>query len=255
MGRAEIGTAKYESKRLKASGLQKLKFYCQLCSKQCRDSNGFKMHLNSKSHLGRISNITNDNSSSKIITNYSNEFQRNFLSLLKQNHGNKKINANKFYQKYIIQKDHIHMNVTRWKSLTSFVKYLGSNGIVKVTKTGGEDEMDDIDDENFQNDDQQGFNLEIQLIDNSNLAKIKEKDNNNQIEKDQALEDKLLQEQIRLGKEKEAKEAKSKEQQNVEEVLKEETSSVKVDGPVKISLNKPGIVKKNKKMLKKNEFE
>ncbi len=30
--------------RIKAKGLQKLRWYCQLCQKQCRDENGFKCH-------------------------------------------------------------------------------------------------------------------------------------------------------------------------------------------------------------------
>lgn len=35
---------------LQAKGLQKLRFYCQVCQKQCRDDNGFKCHLTSESH-------------------------------------------------------------------------------------------------------------------------------------------------------------------------------------------------------------
>ena len=29
--------------QMKAKRLQKLKWYCQMCSKQCRDENGFKV--------------------------------------------------------------------------------------------------------------------------------------------------------------------------------------------------------------------
>lgn len=36
--------------RIKAKGLQKLRWYCQLCQKQCRDENGFKCHQLSDSH-------------------------------------------------------------------------------------------------------------------------------------------------------------------------------------------------------------
>jgi hypothetical protein len=36
--------------RIKAKGLQKLRWYCQLCQKQCRDENGFKCHQMSESH-------------------------------------------------------------------------------------------------------------------------------------------------------------------------------------------------------------
>ena len=47
MPKAERGTPKDIANRMKAKGLQKLKFYCQMCQKQCRDANGFKCHLTS----------------------------------------------------------------------------------------------------------------------------------------------------------------------------------------------------------------
>ena len=40
MPKAEKGSLKDIGKRIKAKGLQKLKFYCQLCQKQCRDDGG-----------------------------------------------------------------------------------------------------------------------------------------------------------------------------------------------------------------------
>ena len=43
------------------------------------------------------------------------------------------VNANHFYQEYIAKKDHIHMNATHWHSLTEFVKFLGREGICKVS--------------------------------------------------------------------------------------------------------------------------
>jgi DNA/RNA-binding protein KIN17 len=36
-------TPKAIAKRLKAKGLQRLRWYCQMCEKQCRDENGFKV--------------------------------------------------------------------------------------------------------------------------------------------------------------------------------------------------------------------
>lgn len=149
MGRTEFGTAKFQAKQLKASGLQKLKFYCQICEKQCRDANGFKNHLNSPSHLGRIEGLATSNKN--VVTEYSSQFQQDFLKLLRINHGTKAVNANKFYQEYILNdKNHIHMNTTKWHSLTLFVKYLGQNGLVKVDKEPGADENE--------------FNLTIKLV-------------------------------------------------------------------------------------------
>lgn len=142
MARAEAGSAKFQSKALKASGLQKLKYYCQLCQKQCRDANGFKSHLGSPSHLGRISNLSKDGKGASVVLEYLREFEREFLRLLKINHGTKKIDANKFYQEYILyDKNHVHMNATRWTSLTSFVKHLGHLGKVRVDTDSDADEF------------------------------------------------------------------------------------------------------------------
>lgn len=150
MARAGEGTAKYQAKLLKASGLQKLRYYCQLCQKQCRDANGFKSHLGSPSHMGRISNLSREGKSFSVIQEYLREFEREFLRLLKINHGTKSVDANKFYQEYILyDKDHVHMNATRWSSLTAFVKHLGQLGKVRV----------DSDIETDQ------FNLSISLVD------------------------------------------------------------------------------------------
>ena len=52
--RAEKGTPKDVANRAKAKGLQKLKFYCQICEKQCRDANGFKCHCTSDAHLRQM---------------------------------------------------------------------------------------------------------------------------------------------------------------------------------------------------------
>ncbi|RCK56039.1 Zinc finger protein RTS2 [Candida viswanathii] len=223
MAKAEQGTAKYQSKKLKASGLQKLKFYCQLCQKQCRDANGFKNHLASPSHRGRVSQIQDLGETSKLIANYSDQFVTDFLRLLKMNHGTKFINANKFYQEYIRDKDHVHMNSTRWRSLTSFVKYLGKNGKVKV-KTNQEGESDD--DEG----DEEGFNLEIKFIDpHETLKTLQEKTG---IE-DEVDEEKLLLKQIKKGQ---------KLEQETEQVTPVEQPSV--SGPIKLSLKKKAPAKK-----------
>lgn len=144
MGRADFGTAKYQSKQLKASGLQKLRYYCQICEKQCRDANGFKNHLQSPSHKGRISNLSKEGRGRSVVEDFLRQFEKEFLRLLRINHGTKKINANKFYQEYITSdKNHVHMNATRWNTLTSFIKYLGRTGKVRVEAP--EDASDEFD--------------------------------------------------------------------------------------------------------------
>jgi hypothetical protein len=39
-------TPKAIANRIKAKGLQKLRYFCQMCEKQCRDDNGFKVIQN-----------------------------------------------------------------------------------------------------------------------------------------------------------------------------------------------------------------
>lgn len=68
----------------------------------------------------------------KYINDYSNQFQKDFLQLLRTSHGEKKVNLNHFYQEYIHNKEHVHMNSTKWPSLTEFAKFLGREGICRV---------------------------------------------------------------------------------------------------------------------------
>ena len=46
MGRAEAGSTKAISNQLKSKGLTRLRWYCQVCEKACRDANAFKYVLN-----------------------------------------------------------------------------------------------------------------------------------------------------------------------------------------------------------------
>ena len=52
--RAEAGTPKWLANKMKSKGLQKLRWYCQMCQKQCRDQNGFKCHISSESHQRQL---------------------------------------------------------------------------------------------------------------------------------------------------------------------------------------------------------
>ena len=88
---------------MKSKGLQRLRWYCQACEKQCRDENGFKCHVQSESHVRQMMLVGED--PRKAINDFSNQFQRDFLLLLRTSHGEKKINLNHFYQEYIRNKD------------------------------------------------------------------------------------------------------------------------------------------------------
>jgi len=136
MPKAERGTPKDIANRIKSKGLQKLKFYCQMCEKQCRDANGFKCHLTSESHLRQMK-IFSDNAGG-ILDKYSKEFEKSYLATLRMRHGTKRVNANNIYQELISDKQHIHMNATHWATLTDFVQYLGKTGkcVVEETERG-----------------------------------------------------------------------------------------------------------------------
>lgn len=130
MGKAEVGSTKYVANRMKSKGLQRLRWYCQVCEKQCRDANGFKMHTQSESHVRQMLVVGED--PKKFINDYSKQFQSDFLLLLRTGHGEKQVNMNRFYQEYIANKEHVHMNSTKWPSLTEFAKHLGREGICRV---------------------------------------------------------------------------------------------------------------------------
>uniref|UniRef100_A0A182UAA4 Kin17_mid domain-containing protein n=1 Tax=Anopheles melas TaxID=34690 RepID=A0A182UAA4_9DIPT len=51
-----------------------------------------------------------------------------YLQILRRQFGTKRVAANKVYQEYIADRHHLHMNATKWHSLSDFVKYLGRNG-------------------------------------------------------------------------------------------------------------------------------
>lgn len=95
-----------------------------------RDENGFKQHTLSEGHVRAMLLVGED--PKKYINQYSETFKKDFLTLLRTSHGEKKVYANHFYQEYIHDKEHIHMNSTKWPSLTEFVKYLGREGICRV---------------------------------------------------------------------------------------------------------------------------
>lgn len=133
MGKAEVGTPKYLANKMKAKGLQKLRWYCQMCEKQCRDENGFKCHTQSESHQRQL--LLFADNSGKYIHSFSKEFSDGYVELLRRRFGTKRVAANKVYQEYISHKDHLHMNATKWLTLSDYVKHLGRTGVCVVDET------------------------------------------------------------------------------------------------------------------------
>lgn len=136
MGRAEAGSLKAMANKMKSKGLQRLRWYCQMCSKQCRDENGFKCHMTSENHLRQMRLFASNPNS--FVDDFSKSFEKGFLDTLFHKHGTKRIPANKVYQEYIQDKEHVHMNATCWSSLTEFCMYVGreSKAVVDETEKG-----------------------------------------------------------------------------------------------------------------------
>ncbi|KAK2069605.1 hypothetical protein P8C59_004167 [Phyllachora maydis] len=132
MGKAEVGSAKHLSNQMKQKGLTRLRWYCQLCNKPCRDENAFKMHSQSPSHTRKA--LEAGSQFKETQEDFSKDFLRNFVSLLKTSHGEKEIQINRFYQEVIAERHHTHLNATKWHSLTDFAKHLGREGICRVTE-------------------------------------------------------------------------------------------------------------------------
>ncbi|CAL8097317.1 unnamed protein product [Orchesella dallaii] len=133
MPKPERGTPKDLANRMKAKGLQKLRWYCQMCQKQCRDENGFKCHTMSEGHQRQL--LLFADNPNKFLDEYSKEFKDGYVELLRRRFGTKRVHANQIYQEYISNKDHLHMNATKWLTLTEFVKWLGREGICSVDET------------------------------------------------------------------------------------------------------------------------
>merc|ERR1712170_264135 len=57
------------------------------------------------------------------------------MNLLKRCHGTKRTFANQVYQEYIKDKEHVHMNATKWVTLSGFIQYLGKSGKCTVDET------------------------------------------------------------------------------------------------------------------------
>jgi len=136
MGKNEVGGPKWLANKMKSKGLQKLRWYCQMCAKQCRDENGFKCHTMSEAHQRQL--LLFGENTGKYLHSYSKDFEKGFNDILRRQYNEKRVQANVVYQQYIADKEHVHMNSTCWVTLTSFVKHLGRSGkcIIDETEKG-----------------------------------------------------------------------------------------------------------------------
>jgi DNA/RNA-binding protein KIN17 len=65
------------------------------------------------------------------ISAHSNEFHTEFLALLQRKKANR-ADANQLYQEHILDPEHMHLNATRWTTLSDYVMWLGKEGHARV---------------------------------------------------------------------------------------------------------------------------
>lgn len=133
MPKQEVGSTKWLGNKMKAKGLQKLRWYCQMCQKQCRDENGFKCHRMSDGHQRQMQLFVQD--SNKFMDDFSQEFEQGFMQLMSHSYRSQRILANTVYCDYISNRHHTHMNSTIWVTLSNFCQYLGRTGQCSIDKT------------------------------------------------------------------------------------------------------------------------
>lgn len=130
MAHTEKADKLYLAKARRRRGLQQTHFYCQLCRRQCLDQHGFALHAKSQSHMRNLEDklAQHGGDAEKLLRTFSDEFERAFLLKLKSAHGEKLVGLNSCYQEYITDKDAVHLNATRWTSLTRFAIHLRDSG-------------------------------------------------------------------------------------------------------------------------------
>ncbi|KAK4687877.1 DNA/RNA-binding protein KIN17, partial [Tremellales sp. Uapishka_1] len=133
------------------------------------------------------------------IAEFSRQFQYEFVTLLRTRHNTQRVRANAVYNEFIQDKHHVHMNATRWVTLSGFIQTLGKAGTVRVDE------------------DEKG--LWITWVDNTpkTLAKQAALQKRDRAEMDgEERERRLLDDQIARAKANQAEEAESTGLQKVE---------------------------------------
>ena len=103
--------------------LGKHKYYCEICQKQCRDENAYRQHKATLFHKQKMTNFSER--PDFYIEKYSKQFRSQFINVLEQQAGcGVWVVANKVYQEQIKEVHHVHLNATKWPSLTEFVSDL-----------------------------------------------------------------------------------------------------------------------------------
>ncbi|KAF0274821.1 hypothetical protein FOG51_00264 [Hanseniaspora uvarum] len=122
------------------NNLYKLKFYCDICKKQLRDSNGLKQHNSTPLH--KKNELLNEVDDTK--QNKEEQLMFEFLRYLKNNGGMSTFQeVNKVYNAFILrEKNHTHMISTSINNLSVLIKRIvNMNKKTKDKMLGGKYEV------------------------------------------------------------------------------------------------------------------
>ncbi|KAI8619952.1 domain of Kin17 curved DNA-binding protein-domain-containing protein, partial [Chytriomyces sp. MP71] len=120
-------TPKAIASRIKAKGMQKLRCYCQMCEKQPRTARA-------KSTSDNQMSLFSENSgphSRAVSTAFPHCMDFHLMPVIPT----QRVHANVVYQKYIADRNHVHMNSTAWNSVNGFARTLASEGTIILEET------------------------------------------------------------------------------------------------------------------------
>ena len=125
--------AKIIAKKAKYGPLQKLKWYCEICRHQSNDEQSYRQHVQSERHRMMMTHFRANSAS--IIKNNSAAFESTFMDVLRRRFPNREVPANIVYTQVIRDKNHVHMNSTRWESVHGFCCHLERTGKITMRMT------------------------------------------------------------------------------------------------------------------------
>lgn len=117
----------------KRPGIGKTKHYCHICQKQCVDSNGYKLHVESQAHLLREKSYNSHSESS--IEESSSAFAATYTNLLESLSTEGPVLASAVYRRLLIQQPHLQLKGTCWTSLVELVSYLEKRSLVTTSQS------------------------------------------------------------------------------------------------------------------------
>lgn len=71
----------------------------------------------------------------RVVEGFSEQFETHFLEHMRCSHRFSRVSASEVYNEFIADRFHVHMNSTRWLTLTDFITYLGREGKLTVEET------------------------------------------------------------------------------------------------------------------------